>query len=129
MDSESAVTTCHRRPAAECRVRRVRCARHICPDRVHEASVGHPCPERVKEGARAVRQARTAAGARRWATPLVTYALTGDRAGLRQPTPAPHMRAPGPATPARSGRRPPAVLPAVAVVCKVSEPTGGGVPQ
>ncbi|MBZ6081190.1 hypothetical protein KVH15_09045 [Streptomyces olivaceus] len=129
MDSESAVTTCHRRPAAGCQVRCVRCDRRICPDRVREASVGHPCPERVKEGARAVRQARTAAGDRSSATPLVTYALTGDRAGLRQPTTAPQMRVPDPATPARSGRRPPAVLPAVAVVCKVSEPTGGGVPQ
>lgn len=124
MDSESTVTTCYRRPAVECHVRRARCDRRICPDRVREASVGHRCPECVKEGARSVRQARPAAGGRISAT----YALIGDRAGLWQPTTAPRMRVPGPATPAGS-RRPPAVLPAVAVVCKVSEPTDGGVPQ
>lgn len=129
MDSESTVTTCYRRPAVECHVRRVHCDRRICPDRVREASVGHRCPECVKEGARSVRQARPAAGGRISATPLVTYPLIGDRAGLWQPTTAPRMRVPDPATPAGSGRRPPAVLPAVAVVCKVSEPTDGGVPQ
>lgn len=126
MESESTVTTCYRRPAVEYRVR---CVRHICPDRMREASVSHRCPERVKAGARSVRQARTVAGGRISATPLVTYALIGDRAGLWQPTTAPQKRVPGPVTPAGSERRPPAVLPAVAVVSKVSEPTGGGVPQ
>ncbi|MGC9496660.1 rhomboid family intramembrane serine protease [Streptomyces sp. WG7] len=77
MDSESTVTTCYRHPAVECHVRCTRCERHICPDCMREASVGHQCPECVKEGARSVRQARTIAGGRVWATPVVTYVLFG----------------------------------------------------
>ncbi|MEV5812981.1 rhomboid family intramembrane serine protease [Streptomyces mutabilis] len=75
MDSESTVTTCYRHPAVECHVRCTRCERFICPDCMREAPVGHRCPECVKEGARSVRQARTIAGGRVSATPVVTYAL------------------------------------------------------
>jgi membrane associated rhomboid family serine protease len=77
VDSESTVTTCYRHPAVECHVRCVRCDRHICPDCMREASVGHQCPDCVKEGARSVRQARTIAGGRISATPVVTYVLIG----------------------------------------------------
>ncbi|WP_077798754.1 rhomboid family intramembrane serine protease [Streptomyces sp. JHA26] len=75
MDPESTVTTCYRHPAVECRVRCTRCDRFICPDCMHEAAVGHHCPECVKEGARSVRRARTIAGGRVSATPVVTCAL------------------------------------------------------
>ncbi len=75
MDSESTVTTCYRHPAVESHVRCTRCERFICPDCMREAPVGHQCPECVKEGARSVRQARTIAGGRVSATPVVTYAL------------------------------------------------------
>ncbi|MFC7982539.1 rhomboid family intramembrane serine protease [Streptomyces sp. NPDC057336] len=75
MDSESTVTTCYRHPAVECHVRCTRCERFICPDCMREAPVGHQCPECVKEGARSVRQARTIAGGRVSATPVVTYVL------------------------------------------------------
>ncbi|WP_409472675.1 rhomboid family intramembrane serine protease [Streptomyces sp. HC307] len=75
MEPESAVTTCYRHPKVECHVRCIRCDRYICPDCMREAAVGHQCPECVKEGARSVRQARTAFGGRITAVPLVTYVL------------------------------------------------------
>lgn len=75
MEPESTVTTCYRHPKVECHVRCVRCDRYICPDCMREASVGHQCPECVKEGARSVRQARTVVGGRVSGTPVVTYTL------------------------------------------------------
>ncbi|TDT36444.1 membrane associated rhomboid family serine protease [Streptomyces sp. BK208] len=74
MDSEP-TPTCWRHPAVECHVRCTRCERYICPDCMREAAVGHQCPECVKEGARSARQARTIAGGRMSATPVVTYVL------------------------------------------------------
>jgi membrane associated rhomboid family serine protease len=44
---------------------------------MREAAVGHQCVECVKEGARSVRQARTAFGGRITGVPLVTYVLIG----------------------------------------------------
>ncbi|MFD7816932.1 rhomboid family intramembrane serine protease [Streptomyces sp. NPDC059785] len=58
-------------------VRCTRCDRFICPDCMREAAVGHQCVECVQEGARSIRQPRTAFGGRITAKPLVTSVLIG----------------------------------------------------
>src|SRR5262245_15331662 len=57
------VPVCYRHPKRETYVRCTRCERYICPECMHEASVGHQCPECVAMGRRSVRQGRTPFGA------------------------------------------------------------------
>jgi membrane associated rhomboid family serine protease len=56
------VPVCYRHPKRETYLRCSRCDRPICTDCMHEASVGHQCPECVAEGRRTVRQGRTTFG-------------------------------------------------------------------
>src|SRR5258706_16312251 len=56
------VPMCYRHPKRETYLRCSRCDRPICTDCMHEASVGHHCPECVAEARRTVRQGRTTFG-------------------------------------------------------------------
>ncbi|MET9495295.1 rhomboid family intramembrane serine protease [Streptomyces sp. NPDC006552] len=66
---------CYRHAGTGTQISCVRCERPICPACMREAAVGFQCPECVREGARSVRRARTVAGGRVSAVPVVTYAL------------------------------------------------------
>jgi membrane associated rhomboid family serine protease len=71
------VPTCYRHPGRETYVRCTRCDRHICPDCMRDAAVGHQCVECVKSGNRTMRQARTIFGGRVSTRPVVTMTLIG----------------------------------------------------
>ncbi|MEV4613622.1 rhomboid family intramembrane serine protease [Kitasatospora sp. NPDC049258] len=68
---------CFRHPGRETHVRCTRCDRHICPDCMHEAPVGHQCPECVRAGSQGLRPVRTQFGGRVSGAPYVTYLLIG----------------------------------------------------
>ncbi|WP_046469174.1 rhomboid family intramembrane serine protease [Allosalinactinospora lopnorensis] len=69
------VPTCYRHPKREAYVRCTRCEKHICPDCMREAAVGHQCVECVADGQRGIRQARTVFGGKVTTAPYVTYVL------------------------------------------------------
>ncbi|GII77691.1 rhomboid family intramembrane serine protease [Sphaerisporangium rufum] len=71
------IPTCYRHPDRETYVRCQRCDRPICPDCMRAASVGHQCPECVREGNRTVRQATSTFGGRPVTTPVITWLLLG----------------------------------------------------
>lgn len=76
--SQPTVPVCYRHPSRETYLRCSRCNRPICPSCMHDAAVGHQCPECVAAGRSSQRSARTAFGG----TPAgqhghVTMALIG----------------------------------------------------
>jgi len=60
--SQPTIPVCYRHPARETYLRCSRCDRPICPACMHDAAVGHHCPECVAEGRRTQRAARTVFG-------------------------------------------------------------------
>ncbi|MBB4935552.1 membrane associated rhomboid family serine protease [Lipingzhangella halophila] len=72
---EREIPTCYRHPKREAHVRCTRCEKHICPDCMREAAVGHQCVGCVAEGQRSTRQARTMFGGKVTSAPAATYAL------------------------------------------------------
>lgn len=60
--SQPTVPVCYRHPSRETYLRCSRCDRPICPSCMHDATIGHQCPECVAEGRRGQRTARTAFG-------------------------------------------------------------------
>ena len=74
----AATPVCYRHPGRETWIRCQRCDRPICPDCMKSAAVGFQCPNCVKEGSRAVRQAKLPYGGVRVANPtLITSILLG----------------------------------------------------
>lgn len=66
------VPTCYRHPDRESWIRCQRCEKSICPDCMHNASVGFQCPDCVAEGRKSVRQATAAYGGKPSANPALT---------------------------------------------------------
>ena len=68
--------TCYRHPDRATYVSCTRCDRHICPECMRDATVGHQCVECVRAGTRTTPKARTHFGGRlRSGTPVLTYVL------------------------------------------------------
>ena len=60
--AQETVPVCYRHPSRETYLRCSRCDRPICPECMHDAAVGHHCPECVAEARRSQPQIRTAFG-------------------------------------------------------------------
>lgn len=60
--SQPTIPYCYRHPSRETYLRCSRCDRPICPSCMHDAAVGHHCPECAAAGRRTQRSARTAFG-------------------------------------------------------------------
>ncbi|NUO55479.1 MAG: rhomboid family intramembrane serine protease [Hamadaea sp.] len=84
MTTVGQVPVCYRHPQRETYLSCSRCGRPICPDCMIPASVGHQCPECVREGSRNQRTPVTAFGgdARLGAQGYVTKALVGVNAAM-----------------------------------------------
>jgi hypothetical protein len=68
--------TCYRHPDRVTYVSCTRCNRPICPECMNSAAVGHQCEDCVRQGAKTVREPKTAFGGRQEKyTPVVTYTL------------------------------------------------------
>ncbi|MSO86168.1 MAG: rhomboid family intramembrane serine protease [Acidimicrobiia bacterium] len=70
---DTAIQTCYRHPDRRAGVICQRCDRPICPDCMHQASVGFHCPECTKQGAQKVISARSLRPPR----PVATFMLIG----------------------------------------------------
>src|SRR5437867_13298971 len=64
---------CYRHPYTETYVRCTRCGRPICPDCMIPASVGHQCPECVREGKKLQHEVKLPSDR----PPVVSYAIIG----------------------------------------------------